>query len=98
MEESALPSAWRTIGKRINMAGKANSRDVVQRDDGTWAVTKPGSDRASAVAPTQADAIHRGTMILHNDGGGELRIHGKDGQIRDQRTIAPGNDPYPPEG
>lgn len=80
------------------MPGRANSRDVVQRDDGTWAVTKPGSQRASAVAPTQDAAVQRASTILHNDGGGELRIHRKDGQIRDQRTIAPGNDPYPPKG
>jgi transcriptional regulator with XRE-family HTH domain len=63
-----------------------NSRDVVQRDDGTWAVTKPGSERASAVAPTQDAAVQRGAAILHNDGGGELRILGRDGQIRDRRT------------
>ncbi|MGY4980613.1 DUF2188 domain-containing protein [Streptomyces sp. 900105755] len=79
------------------MSGQANSRDVTQREDG-WAVTKPGSDRASAVLPTQAEAIARAKTILTNDGGGELRIHGKDGEIRDQRTIAPGNDPYPPRG
>jgi hypothetical protein len=80
------------------MPGQANSRDVVQRDDGTWAITKPGSQRASATAATQSEAIQRGSEILHRDGGGELRIHGKDGQIRDQRTIAPGHDPYPPKG
>jgi hypothetical protein len=80
------------------MPGQANSRDVVQRDDGTWAVTKPGAKRPSAVKPTQSAATERGSEILHNDGGGELRIHGKDGKIRDQRTIAPGNDPYPPAG
>jgi len=80
------------------MPGRANSRDVVQRPDGNWAVTKPGADRASAVLPTQAGAIRRGSEILNGDGGGELRIHGKDGEIRDQRTIAPGNDPYPPKG
>ena len=78
------------------MAGQPNSRNVVPRDDGTWAVEKPESSRASAVAPTQAEAIARGKAILHNDGGGELRIHGRDGQIRDARTIAPGNDPFPP--
>jgi hypothetical protein len=80
------------------VSGQANSRDVVQREDGQWAVTKPGSQRASAVEPTQAAAISRGSEILHHDGGGELRIHGTDGVIRDQRTIAPGNDPYPPKG
>lgn len=70
---------------------------MTQRDDG-WAVTKPGSDRASAVLPTQAEAITRATEILTNDGGGELRVHGRNGQLRDQRTIAPGNDPHPPKG
>lgn len=80
------------------MSGRANSRDVVRREDGTWEVTKPGANRASAVVTTQAQAVARGSQILANDGGGELRIHGVDGQIRDQRTIAPGNDPYPPQG
>ncbi|MFD7487766.1 DUF2188 domain-containing protein [Streptomyces mirabilis] len=80
------------------MSGQANSRDVVRRDDGTWAVTRPGSERASAVAGTQAEAIQRGSQILANDGGGELRIHGTDGRVRDQRTVSPGNDPYPPKG
>jgi hypothetical protein len=78
--------------------GKANSRDVVQQGDGTWSVTKPGGGRASATADTQDKAIRRGTEILRNDGGGELRIHGTDGQVRDQRTVSPGNDPYPPKG
>ncbi|WP_328709762.1 DUF2188 domain-containing protein [Microbispora hainanensis] len=80
------------------MSGQPNSRDVVRREDGTWGVEKPGGKRASAVAPTQAEAIERGSEILARDGGGELRIHGRNGQVRDQRTIAPGNDPYPPEG
>jgi len=78
------------------MAGQANARNVVHRSDGTWAVEKPGSDRASAVTTTQAEAIARGREILRNDGGGELRIHGLDGQIRSADTIPPGNDPFPP--
>lgn len=46
-----------------------------------------------AVLATQAEAIARGEQILANAGGGELRIHGTNGQVRDQRTVAPGNDP-----
>jgi hypothetical protein len=80
------------------MPGQANSRDVVRREDGRWEVTKPGGQRPGAITDTQSEAIHRGSEILHNDGGGELRVHGVDGVIRDQRTIAPGNDPYPPKG
>ena len=80
------------------MADKPNQRNVVPDPQGGWKVEKPGASRASAHTNTQAEAIDRAREILHNDGGGELRIHGRDGQIRDSNTIAPGNDPYPPKG
>nr|BFD92230.1 DUF2188 domain-containing protein [Kitasatospora sp. Xyl93] len=80
------------------MAGKPKSGDITQRADGRWQFTRPENSRASAVADTQAAAVARGREILGRDGGGELRIHGTNGVIRDQRTIAPGNDPYPPKG
>lgn len=57
---------------------------------------KPGTDRASAVLPTQKEAIDRAREILGNSGGGELTIHGRDGRIRDSDTVYPGNDPNPP--
>lgn len=73
-----------------------NDRHVVPDPDGGWNVVAPGASRASAHCGTQADAINRGREIVHNAGGGELRIHGRDGKIRDSDTIAPGNDPNPP--
>lgn len=73
-----------------------NNRHVVPNPDGGWDVKKPGAGRASAHTDTQADAIGRARQIVHNQGGGEVRIHGRDGQIRDSDTVAPGNDPYPP--
>jgi hypothetical protein len=76
----------------------ANRRIVQQRDDGNWEVRKPDSNRASAVAPTQSESIDRGRMILGNDGGGELQVRGRNGQIRQQDTIAPGNDPRSSKG
>jgi hypothetical protein len=80
------------------MSNNPNARHVVPNSDGGWDVKKPGSDRASAHFETQAEAIDKGRRILKNDGGGELNIHGRDGQIRDKPTIDPGNDPYPPRG
>lgn len=73
-----------------------NSRDVVPNADGGWDVKAPGGARASAHTDTQADAIARAKEIVHNAGGGEVRIHGRDGKIRDSDTVAPGNDPNPP--
>jgi hypothetical protein len=75
-----------------------NSRAVVPNPKGGWDIEKPGASRASVHYDSQAEAIDRARQILHNDGGGELRVHGRDGQIRKSDTIAPGNDPYPPKG
>jgi hypothetical protein len=73
-----------------------NTRHVVRNPKGGWDVTKPGASRASAHADTQAAAIARAKEIVANQGGGEVRIHGRDGRIRDSDTVAPGNDPFPP--
>lgn len=73
-----------------------NDRHVVKGDDG-WEVRKEDGKRASATAPTQSAAIDRAREIVHNAGGGEVIIHGRDGKIRDKDTITPGNDPNPPK-
>lgn len=74
----------------------SNNRHVVPNPNGGWDVVKPDAERASSHHDTQQQAIDRGREIVHNLGGGELRIHGRDGQIRDSDTVAPGKDPYPP--
>lgn len=73
-----------------------NRRHVVPGENGGWDVRKPGASRASAHTDTQAEAIGRAKEIVSNAGGGEVRIHGRDGQIRNSDTVAPGNDPFPP--
>lgn len=77
---------------------KPNSRIVQKRDDGNWEVRRPGAARASAVTPTQATGISRAREILGNDRGGELKVRGTNGAIRQQDTIAPGNDPRSSQG
>ena len=76
--------------------GNQNNRDVVPSEGGGWDVVAPDGKRASAHADTQKAAVDRARQIVKNAGGGEVRIHGRDGQIRDSDTIAPGNDPNPP--
>jgi hypothetical protein len=73
-----------------------NERHVVPNPGGGWDVTAPGADRASAHTETQGQAIDRARQIVHNTGGGEVVIHGRDGQIRDSDTVPPGHDPMPP--
>lgn len=75
---------------------KPSDRHVVPSEGGGWDVRAPGADRASSHHDTQADAIDRAREIVHNVGGGEIVIHGRDGKIRDSDTVAPGNDPNPP--
>src|SRR6476660_4734236 len=75
-----------------------NVRHVVPNPAGGWDVKKGHAGRSSGHSDTQAEATKRAAEIVKNAGGGEVRIHGKDGKIRDADTIAPGNDPYPPRG
>jgi len=75
---------------------KQSDRHVVPNDRGGWDVVAPGGQRASAHTDTQAQAIKRGREIVGNAGGAEVRIHGRDGQLRDSETARPGNDPNPP--
>ncbi len=74
----------------------SSNRHVVPGKNGGWDVKRPGAARASAHADTQAHAAAAARRIVANAGGGEVRIHGRDGRIRDSDTVAPGNDPNPP--
>lgn len=73
-----------------------NRRHVAPNQDGGWDDRAPGAGRATAHTNNQADAIRRAGEIVGNAGGGEVVIHGRNDQIRDSDTIAPGNDPNPP--
>jgi hypothetical protein len=66
------------------------------KDAGKWCIKKEGADRCSGLADTQKEAEGRAKELAHNSGGGEVRIHGLDGKIRDSDTVSPGNDPCPP--
>ncbi len=72
------------------MAKPGSNRHVVANPKGGWDVKKPGSPRAGAHASAQAAAVTRAQEIVPNNSGGEVRIHGLDGRIRDSDTVAPG--------
>ena len=73
-----------------------NDRHVVPNPEGGWDIKAPHAERSSSHHETQAEAERRAKEIVRNAGGGEVRIHGRDGRIRDSDTVAPGNDPNPP--
>lgn len=73
-------------------------RHVVHNPNGGWDVKKPGALRVSVHADTQAQGQDLARKIVHNQGGGELITHVKDGQIRTKDIIDPGNDPRSSRG
>ena len=75
----------------------ANYHVSKDKGSGQWRVTKEGADRASDFKQTQGRAEKLAKEFAANSGGGEVRIHGLDGKIRDSDTIPPANDPYPPK-
>lgn len=67
------------------------------KEAGQWRVKKEGGDRSSGLANTQKEAERLAKELARNSGGGEVRIHGLDGKIRDSDTVSPANDPCPPK-
>jgi hypothetical protein len=76
---------------------KDQDRFVHRNEDGDWVNKRNDAAKASSVHKTQGAAIEAARQMLHNQGGGELTVQGRDGQIRSKDTIAPGNDPNPPK-
>lgn len=76
---------------------KPQDRMVSRRSDGTWVNKRSDADKASSVHTTQQAAIEAARQMLHNQGGGELTVQGRDGRIRSKDTIPPGHDPNPPK-
>lgn len=74
---------------------KRGDRYVVKHPKG-WAVKKAGQDRAESVHPRQSEAERSAKTSSAKDGGGEVRIQGRDGRFRDSDTVAPAKDPFPP--
>ncbi|MDZ4712647.1 MAG: DUF2188 domain-containing protein [bacterium] len=63
------------------------------KEKGQWRVQKENPSRASGFVDTQKEAERLAKEYSKNSGGGEIRIHGLDGKIRDSDTVKPGNDP-----
>lgn len=76
-------------------SGSGSSRHVVRSGKG-WSVKKPGQSQPESSHRTQRAAEKRAKQQVSSEGGGEVRIHGRDGKIRDSDTVAPGRDPFPP--
>lgn len=74
----------------------ANYHVTKDKDNDDWKALREGADKAAGHYKTQAEAEKAAKEFSANSGGGEVRIHGLDGKIRDSDTVPPGNDPFPP--
>ena len=71
--------------------------EVTPSPDGGWNVIADGAKRRSSHHDTQSAAHQAARHLAANAGGGEIRIHGRDGKIRQSDTIKK-PDPFPPRG
>lgn len=69
---------------------------VARNQNGLWEALRENADRVSGYYSTQREAESEAKEFSANSGGGEVRIHGLDGRIRDSDTVSPANDPFPP--
>lgn len=71
----------------------ANYHVTKNKESEKWNIQKEGGVKSSGSANTQKEAEKIAKGFAANSGGGEVRIHGLDGKIRDSDTVSPGNDP-----
>jgi len=83
--EVANAGAEETLERTV---GRLNPLRIVRRGSGIWIVEEPGSDRASAIAATQAEAVARGREILHSVGGGEVQARSREGYTGHTRKMS----------
>jgi len=62
--------------------------EVVPNPEGGWRVIADGASRAASHHGTQEAARAEARRLAEHAGGGEVRIHGMDGEIRESDTIA----------
>lgn len=70
--------------------------NVVKGQNGGWDVKRDHAERASVHTDRQSEAEKDAKQFSSNSGGGEVRIHGLNGKIRDSDTVPPAHDPFPP--
>lgn len=71
----------------------ANYHISKDKETKMWNVQKEGGAKSSGSVESQKQAEKMAKKFASNSGGGEVRIHGLDGKIRDSDTVSPGNDP-----
>ena len=74
---------------------KGRDRNVFKRGK-KWANKRQDAERASSLHDTQREAENAAREMLRKQGGGELSVHSRKGEIRSKDTVSPGRDPFPP--
>ena len=57
-----------------------------------WALTRPGHKDPVSLHDSRKEAVEAGHRAVHQCGGGQLLVLGRDGLIRDRIHIAPLHD------
>src|SRR4051794_13853340 len=64
----------------------------VQPQGEEWTVTVPGDDQVTARTATEVEAVERAVTIVADHGGGEVVVHGGDGEVLETRHVDAGAD------
>ncbi|MDF2979273.1 MAG: hypothetical protein K0S40_4001 [Actinomycetospora sp.] len=59
----------------------------VQPQGEEWTVTVPGDDQVTARTATEVEAVERAVTIIAQNGGGEVVVHGEDGEVLETRHV-----------
>lgn len=78
------------------MGPKRVTYHVTPTKDGDWKTKRSGADRAAGIHENKSDAIAQAKELAKKQPLGQVKVHGKEGDIQTEYTY--GKDPYPPRG
>lgn len=81
------------LGSKKEKEKRMNYHVTKRKEADGWNVVREGAERKSDTAATQRQAEQIAKRLAGSSGGGEVRIHDREGKIRDSDTVPPGNDP-----
>jgi hypothetical protein len=68
---------------------------VPDKDEGVWKVRREGAERAANIHDVKSDALEKARELAPNNDLSQVKIHGRDGKILEERTYGQDPEKYP---
>jgi hypothetical protein len=81
--------------RKYNMPKRVVYHVVPDKDERVWKVKREGAERSSSTHNVKGDALEKARELAQNNPLSQVKIHGMDGKIQEERTYGQDPEKYP---